>query len=60
MSRQYNAEEPREARDIPGELFNLREDIRETNDLYNQNPEIVRELTALRDSYRKQGRSVVR
>jgi arylsulfatase A len=60
LSRQYNADGPREARDIPGELFHLRKDIGETNNLYEQQPEIVKDLTALMDSYRKKGRSVAR
>ena len=60
LSRRYNGNEPRKPRDIPGELFNLREDIGETNNLYDQKPAIVKELTALMETYRKQGRSVTR
>lgn len=33
--------------DSPGQLYNLKYDISESNNLYNDNPEIVEELTAL-------------
>lgn len=39
-------------------LYNLREDPAESNDLSTQQPEKVRELAALLDSYRDSGRSV--
>lgn len=40
-----------------GQLYNLEEDISETINLYNQRPNIVRELETLLDKYKKQGRS---
>ncbi len=41
----------------PGQLYNMAEDIGETNNLYAQYPEIVTELTALLKKYVDDGRS---
>ena len=41
----------------PGQLYNMREDISETNNLYEQRPEIVERLTRLLEKYKQQGRS---
>ena len=41
----------------PGQLYNLAEDSRETNDLWEKRPEIVARLTALLEKYKKDGRS---
>jgi len=42
----------------PGQLYNLAEDPREQNDLWDEKPEIVARLTALLEKYKKDGRSV--
>jgi arylsulfatase A len=44
----------------PGQLYNLAEDPREMNDLWEQKPEIVARLTALLEKYQREGRSVPR
>src|SRR5208337_2124451 len=41
----------------PGELFNLRDDISEHRNHYADHPEIVRELKALLEKYKADGRS---
>ena len=43
--------------DQPGELFNLTKDIAERDNLYAQQPEIVRELKELVEKYKREGRS---
>ena len=43
-----------------GELYNLETDPMESVDLYDKNPEIVKELYTLLDQYKKSGRSVKR
>jgi arylsulfatase A len=60
LSRKYGGGEPRAPRKIPGELYNLRDDLSETTNLYEAKPEIVERLTKLMDKYREQGRSVQR
>ena len=40
-----------------GQLYNLRDDPAEANDLYAQRPEVVKRLSALLDTYRQTGRS---
>lgn len=60
LSRRYGGAEPRNPRKIPGELYNLREDLSEITNLYESKPEIVDCLTKLMDLYREQGRSVQR
>ena len=40
-----------------GQLYNLVEDMGETNNLYEEKPEIVTRLSALLEKYRQQGRS---
>ncbi|UCG48862.1 MAG: arylsulfatase [Phycisphaerales bacterium] len=40
-----------------GQLYNLAEDLGETNNLWKQQPEIVRQLTELLEKYRSQGHS---
>lgn len=40
-----------------GQLYNLRADLQETQNLYLENPEVVEELTALLNQYRDEGRS---
>lgn len=42
----------------PAELFHLKEDLRETKNLYAQYPERVREMRALLERYKTAGRSV--
>lgn len=42
----------------PGQLYNLAEDPAETRDLWAERPDIVAELTALLNKYRRDGRSV--
>jgi len=41
----------------PGQLYHLAEDPAETSDLWAERPDIVAELTALLEKYRKEGRS---
>jgi len=52
---------PRRIKPKPGEaegqLYNLADDPSETKNLYLDNPETVKELTALLEKYRKSGRS---
>ncbi|MHC4460256.1 MAG: sulfatase family protein [Planctomycetota bacterium] len=40
-----------------GQLYNLEDDLAETNNLWAQNPEIVQRLTDLLEKYKKQGYS---
>ena len=42
---------------LPGELFNLREDLSERRNYYGEHPKIVRELKALLEKYKRDGRS---
>jgi arylsulfatase A len=49
---------PDTAPDAPGQLYNLETDPGETVNLYFKHPEIVRELKALLESSKTQGRSV--
>lgn len=44
----------------PAELFNLREDLRETKNRYAEHPERVRQMSALLERYKNEGRSVPR
>jgi len=44
----------------PGQLYNLAEDPAESNDLWEERPEIVARLTALLDKYKQDGRSAPR
>jgi arylsulfatase A-like enzyme len=44
----------------PGELFHLKEDLRETRNLWGQYPDRVREMRALLRKYKEEGRSVAR
>lgn len=48
--------EPNEG-DAPATLFDVENDPKEENNLYNENPEIVEELTLLLEKYKKQGYS---
>jgi arylsulfatase A len=43
--------------DPPGQLYHLTDDPQEQDNLYNQRPEIVRQLTERLESYQQQGRS---
>jgi len=43
---------------FPGELYNLKEDISQKNNLYGNNPEKVTELKTLLEKYKEEGRSV--
>ena len=40
-----------------GQLYNMKDDLQETQNLYLENPEVVAELTALLNKYRDEGRS---
>ena len=46
--------------DEPGALYHIKEDLRETKNLYAQYPERVREMRALLEKYKTSGRSVPR
>ena len=52
---------PRRIEPAPGEpagqLYNLAEDLGETNNLYQQHPDVVARLSALLEQYRQQGHS---
>lgn len=48
---------PEMAPDATGQLYNLQDDPGETTNLYKKHPEIVKELKAQLDIYRKSGRS---
>ena len=48
---------PNAAPDAPGQLYNLQSDPQETQNLYNQHPEIVAELQTKLQEYRQSGRS---
>jgi len=41
----------------PGQLYDLRKDPAEQNNLFDEKPEIVQRLTALLEQYKKEGRS---
>ncbi len=57
LSRRYAGKyEPKGPR-TKGELYNLSDDISESNNLYAEHPEIVERLTELMKRYKKQGRS---
>lgn len=45
------------APDAPGQLYNIADDLGETKNLYHQHPEIVKELKALLEETKKNGRS---
>ena len=47
----------RPANEVEGQLYNLREDPAETRNLWREQPQVVRELTALLQTIRKAGRS---
>lgn len=51
---QYFPPEPGEPE---GQLYNLRDDPAETNDLYTQRPDVVKRLSALLETYKQTGRS---
>jgi len=51
---------PEKAPDAPGQLYNLEDDPGETTNLYNEYPELVKELKALLDQSVESGRSVAR
>lgn len=46
------------AHDLPGELYNLREDQVERRNVYGENADVVNELKALLEKYKRDGRSV--
>lgn len=56
LSRKYGGQPIRDPKP-KGELYNLREDLSETRDLYREHPEVVERLTRLIDEYKKRGRS---
>ncbi|MEI7939081.1 MAG: arylsulfatase [Verrucomicrobiota bacterium] len=43
--------------DLPGELYNLRDDLPERRNLYAEKPEVVKRLKALLEKYKAAGRS---
>jgi arylsulfatase A len=45
------------ANELPGELYNLRDDLPERRNLYAERPEVVRRLKALLEKYKAAGRS---
>ena len=51
---------PEQAPDAPGQLYNLDDDPGETTNLYNERPDIVKELRALLAETRSSGRSAPR
>ncbi|MDO6518133.1 sulfatase family protein [Zobellia uliginosa] len=55
--RKYQASVP-DLMQEPIALYNLKNDIRQKNNVYKEHPEIVAELTALTKKYIEQGRSI--
>lgn len=55
FSRPVNIEP--KAGESPGQLYNLREDVRERHNLYLQYPEVVKELEAILKKYQESGRT---
>ncbi len=54
-----NAQSVKDAKNEPeGQLFDMKNDPAETNNLWEQHPEIVKELQALLEKYKADGRSV--
>jgi len=53
----YTADGTLKADAPPGQLYNLREDPRETTNIYGAHPEVVARLTGLLEETRKRGRS---
>ena len=49
---------PEKAPQAPGQLYNLKDDPGETNNLYFKKPEIRKKLKAMLEEYKKSGRSV--
>jgi arylsulfatase A len=45
------------ANELPGELYNLRDDLPERRNLYAERPEVVKRLKALLEKYKAAGRS---
>ena len=43
--------------ETPGQLYNIAEDIAETNNLYDERPDVVENLSQLLERYKKQGYS---
>ncbi len=43
--------------ELPGELYNLQDDLAQRQNLYGENPKVVRRLKALLEKYKAQGRS---
>jgi arylsulfatase A-like enzyme len=43
--------------DLPGELYNLRDDLPERRNLYAERPKVVKRLKALLEKYKAKGRS---
>ena len=43
--------------ELPGELYNLRDDLSERRNLYAEKPKVVRRLKALLEKYKAAGRS---
>jgi arylsulfatase A-like enzyme len=48
---------PSDPRPQPGALYNLRGDLPERHNLFDEHPDVVRELRALLERYRRDGRS---
>ncbi len=46
-----------EPHSMPGELFNLREDLEQRDNRYEERPEVVQELKTLLERYKSDGRS---
>ena len=42
---------------LPGELFNVRDDVSERRNQFAEHPEVVRELKELLEKYKRDGRS---
>jgi arylsulfatase A-like enzyme len=55
----FKKERGYQAHDQPGELFRLSSDLSERKNLYAENPDKVRELKALLEKYKKEGRSTL-
>ncbi len=43
--------------EVPGQLYHLKEDLQEANNVYSDHPDVVRDLTSILERYQLEGRS---
>ena len=54
----FKAERGYSDHDLPGELFNLKDDIAERQNLYDQHPDIVRSMSRRLEEIKAQGEAL--